>query len=282
MSTVLACRPMADGRYEIVSFDLDTSTVEIVQQPDEGFSLQAPKATPEGKLAWYRMPKDRNFNLHANEAVLVIDGKPLTPPATGGGWVDRITWGRHGHVAFTDTGHMIHAVERVRKPWWWFPALMPWALIQTNMDMGNPVVLGENQAEPSVSIHGLTRISTAGKGAIITPTRTFGKTDNAPGWFDPHLSPDGRSVVWLVFKQWFPTQWELNLGDLATGRVRTLVPGKDWVLQTDALWLDSSTVISSRRDTADTGFRVTATDMTGHIEILSGPEHGSLEALWVL
>lgn len=287
MTEILACRPMLDdpARYEIVQFDTTNATVGVVER-DAEWSLQAPKLTPSGTLAYYRLPAGKNFNLDANLATLVIDGKALTPPApTGKGWADRISWGRHGHVAFTGSGTMIHAVERLRKPWWWIPAPMPWALIETNMAMRNPRVLDENLAEPSYSagrLRGLTCISTAGKGAIVTPFRTFPKAvdDTSVGWFDPHLSPDGLRVVWLVAKQWLPIRWELALGDVTTGSVRTLTPGEDWVLQSDALWLDDDTVVSSRKGQTDTGFRIVTTDMDGAIIVLSGPEHGSLEALW--
>jgi hypothetical protein len=127
-------------------------------------------------------------------------------------------------------------------------------------------------------------IDTSGSGAIVTPRKTFPRTDKpAPGsgWYDPHTSPDGSRCVWLVIEQLFPVRTSLMMGDTTTGAMRTLVPGKDWVMQTDALWVDDSTLVSSRHE--GSGFRLGLTDpVTGSFTAITTPADGSILAPWVV
>jgi len=163
-----------------------------------------------------------------------------------------ITWLQHGHAAPTLQGTLVHAVNELES-WWLFgwPVRKQWVCIETDLT-GKPTgARWVDQAEPSWTSRGLTRISTAGTGAIITPTHTFDKATSpigskSFGWFDPHLSPDGSKVVWLdLVSIGIGVTSGLIVGNTSTGEVRHLVKPTP-SMQTDGMWIDDFTILGSR------------------------------------
>lgn len=253
---IVAQRELAGGRQEIVAVDTHVGVVDVLVRPTAEWTFQAPKTLPDGTLMAYRLRPGQQFNLHSDVNELVIFDGPDFAPRTVPRPVRReglhtTSWTRHGHATPTTHGTLIHAANETTMWWIWpFPLRSEWACIETDL-AGRPTgARWEQQAEPSWTDRGLTRISTAGTGAIVTPTRTFDKASSpigsrSWGWFDPHSSPDGRRVVWLDITTPLPVTSGLILGDTATGDVRHLVaPTRQ--MQTDAMWIDNKTLVGSR------------------------------------
>jgi len=258
---IVAQRELAGGVQEIVTVDKDKGVTEVLVRPDATWTYQAPKTMPNGQLMAYRLKPGEQFNLHSDRNEIVIfDGPNRTPrviprPVTKSsfGKTNGVMWLQHGHAAPTTQNTLIHAAVEL-ETWWLFgwPIRKQWMCIETDL-AGRPTgARWVDQAEPSWTPRGLTRISTAGNVAIITPTRTFDKGvasigSKSWGWFDPHLSPDGTKVVWLDVTSigLDGTRSGLILGDVATGRIRYLIT-PTYEMQTDAMWLDDDTLIGSR------------------------------------
>lgn len=265
---IVAQRELAAGIQEIVAVDLDRGVTDVLQHPMvttrigggiEGWTFQAPKLLPDGRLMAYRFRPGEQFNLHLNAGELVIFDSPdvykvMPRPSTPArfGRQNAVTWVAHGHATPTDRGTLIHAANELES-WWLFglPVRKQWVCVETDLT-GRPTgARWVDQAEPSWTDKGLTRISTAGTGAIVTPTRTFDKATSpigarSFGWFDPHLSPDGTKVVWLdLVSVGLGVTSGLIVGDIATGQVRHVIP-PTLSMQTDAMWLDGATLIGSR------------------------------------
>ena len=265
---IVAQRELGAGIQEIVAVDTHVGVTDVVQRPMvttslgggvAGWTFQAPKTLHDGRLMAYRFRPGEQFNLHVNSGEVCIFDSPdvyrLMPrPSTPAkfGRQNAITWVGHGHAAPTSRDTLIHAANEL-EAWWLFgiPIRKQWVCVETDLT-GRPTgARWVDQAEPSWTDKGLTRISTAGTGAIITPNRTFDKATSpigskSWGWFDPHLSPDGSKVVWLdLVSVGLGVTSGLIVGDIATGQVRHLVP-PTLAMQTDAMWLDNQTLIGSR------------------------------------
>ena len=254
---IVAQRELAGGRQEIVAVDTHGGVVDVLARPSSEWTFQAPKIMPDGTLMAYRLRPGEQFNLHSDRNELVLfDGPGLAPrviprPVVKAG-LNRTVWAQHGHAAPTTHGTLIHAAVEWETWWIWpIPVRKQWVCVETDLT-GRPTgARWVDQAEPSWTPRGLTRISTVGTGAIITPTRRFEKLGSAVGaksfgWFDPHLSPDGTRVVWLdLVSVGLGVTSGLIIGDIDTGNVRHVV-APTTQMQTDAMWLNDSLLIGSR------------------------------------
>lgn len=259
---IVAQRELPGGVQEIVAVDAERGVTDVLQRPmtvdGQTWTFQAPKTLYDGRLMAYRLKPGEQFNLASASNELCIFAGPDSPtllprPTTKAGWGrNAITWAQHGHAAPTERDTLIHAVNELES-WWLFgwPVRKQWVCIETDLS-GKPTgARWPDQAEPSWGPHGLTRISTAGTGAIVTPFRSFDKATSpigakSFGWFDPHLSPDGSTVVWLdLVSIGLGVTSGLIVGDIQTGRVRYLVT-PTLQMQTDAMWLDNRTLIGAQ------------------------------------
>jgi len=265
---IVAQRELAAGIQEIVAVDLDRGVTDVLQHPMvttrigggiEGWTFQAPKLLPDGRLMAYRFRPGEQFNLHLNAGELVIFDSPdvykvMPRPSTPArfGKQNAVTWVAHGHATPTDRGTLIHAANELES-WWLFglPVRKQWVCVETDY-AGVPTGLRlPDRAEPSWTPLGLTMIDTSGTGAIVTPQRRFDKATSPVGsksfgWFDPHLSPDGSTVVWLdVASVGLGVRSGLIIGDVMTGRCRYLVEPIT-AMQTDAMWLDDRLLLGAR------------------------------------
>ena len=254
---VVAQRDLAGGVQEIVAVDTHVGVTGVLVRPTSEWTYQAPKTMPDGTLMAYRLRPGEQFNLHSDRNELVLfDGPNLAPrviprPVTKKG-LNKTVWLAHGHAAPTTHDTLIHAAVEWETWWIWpIPVRKQWVCVETDLT-GRPTgARWVDQAEPSWTDKGLTRISTAGTGAIITPNRTFDKATSpigakSFGWFDPHLSPDGTKVLWLdIASIGLSVTSGLIVGDIVTGQVRHLIP-PTFSMQTDAMWLDNQTLIGSR------------------------------------
>lgn len=257
MTRIVAQRELAGGRQEIVAVDIERGVTDVLVRPTSEWTFQAPKTLPDGAIMVYRLRPGQQFNIASDVNELVIfDGPDFAartvprPVQTKG--LDRTTWTRHGHATPTSHDTLIHAAQETTYWWIWpIPTRQQWACVETDLS-GKPTgARWEQQAEPSWTTQGLTRISTAGTGSIVTPTRSFDKA-SAPigaksfGWFDPHLSPDGSTVVWLdLVSVGIGVVSGLILGNITDGRMRYIVT-PTVQMQTDAMWLDNRTLVGSR------------------------------------
>jgi hypothetical protein len=255
---IVAQRELAGGRQEIVAVDTHVGVTDVLARPTAEWTFQAPKIMPDGTLMAYRLRPGEQFNLHSDRNELVLfDGPGLAPrviprPVVKAG-LNRTVWAQHGHAAPTTHGTLIHAAVEWETWWIWpIPIRKQWVCVETDLTGRLTGARWVDQAEPSWTPRGLTRISTVGTGAIITPTRIFDKA-TAPvgskswGWFDPHLSPDGKQVVWLdVASIGFDgTRSGLIVGDMATGEMRYVVK-PTLEMQTDGMWIDNNRILGSR------------------------------------
>ena len=254
---IVAQRELAGGRQEIVAVDTHGGVVDVLARPSSEWTFQAPKIMPDGTLMAYRLRPGEQFNLHSDRNELVLfDGPGLAPrviprPVVKAG-LNRTVWAQHGHAAPTTHGTLIHAAVEWETWWIWpIPVRKQWVCVETDLTGRLTGARWVDQAEPSWTPRGLTRISTVGTGAIITPTRRFEKLGSAVGaksfgWFDPHLSPDGTRVVWLdLVSVGLGVTSGLIIGDIDTGNVRHVV-APTTQMQTDAMWLNDSLLIGSR------------------------------------
>ncbi|MBS1838685.1 MAG: hypothetical protein JST64_13415 [Actinobacteria bacterium] len=253
---IVAQRELAGGRQELVAIDSHVGVTDVLVRPTSEWTWQAPKTMPDGTLMAYRCRPGQQFNLNADAVELTLfDGPGFAPriiprPVRVEG-LNRTVWTQHGHATPTDHETLIHAAKETTTWWWWpFPIRAEWACVETDLT-GRPTgARWEQQAEPSWTGRGLTRISTAGTGAIVTPTRTFAKATSPVGaasfgWFDPHISPDGTHVVWLDIISILPVTSGLIVGNCADGTtLRLTEPTTD--MQTDAMWMDDRTLCGSR------------------------------------
>ena len=255
---IVAQRELAGGRQEIVAVDTHVGVTDVLARPTAEWTYQAPKLLPDGTLMAYRLRPGEQFNLHSDRNELVLfDGPGLAPrvvprPVVKAG-LNRTVWAQHGHAAPTTHGTLIHAAVEWETWWIWpIPIRKQWVCVETDLT-GRPTgARWVDQAEPSWTVGGLTRISTVDTGAIITPTRRFDKA-TAPigskswGWFDPHLSPDGTKVVWLDVASigLDGTRSGLIIGDMQTGEMRYLVKPTTQ-MQTDCMWGNDREIIGSR------------------------------------
>lgn len=264
---ITAQHEIGDGLQEIVEVDRDRGVLRVMARPiteppvkpkdkPKVWTFQAPKTLEDGTLMAYRVEQGQQFNLASGSNELaVFDGPGGAPrilprPVVKDGLMTT-TWVQHGHATPTDHRTLIHAV--VERDMWWIwpiPLRQQWACVETDLQgvlTGYKVL---NRAEPSWSEHGLTCIDPTGTGRIVTPRRIFDKA-SAPigsksvGWFDPHLSPDGKKVVWLDVVTWLPVTSGLIIGDVATGDMRYLIkPTTE--MQTDAMWESSEGLVGAR------------------------------------
>jgi len=265
---VVAQRELAGGVQEIVAIDTNTGVTKVLQRPMvttnsagklEGWTFQAPKTLPDGRLMAYRCRPGEQFNINMDRVECVIFDGPdrysvVPRPSTKAifGKQNAVTWTSHGHATPTDRNTLIHAANELES-WWLFgwPIRKQWCCVETDY-AGKPTGLRlTDRAEPSWSPLGLTMINPSGTGQIITPTRTFDKATSpigskSFGWFDPHLSPDGNQVIWLdIVSVGLGVKSGLILGDIPTGSVRYLVQ-PTLSMQTDAMWLDNRLLLGSR------------------------------------
>ncbi len=278
---IVAQRELPGGRQQIVAVDPATGGAGVLAEPTPEWTYQAPKMMPDGHLMAYRLRHGEQFNLHSDRNELVIfDGPGLAPrviprPAIAPAWGrNGIAWSQHGHATPTAQGTLIHAVKET-ETWWLlpWPIRSQWVLVETDI-LGVPT--GRrwvDQAEPSWTPRGLTCISTAGTGAVITPARIFDKAaapigSKSFGWFDPHLSPDGQHVVWLdLVAVGIGVTSGLIVADVTTGAMRYLVrPTSE--MQTDAMWLDASTLVGARWISGE--WRIVLIGLDGKITVVPG------------
>lgn len=270
---IVAQREIGNGVQEIVSIDLHAGVTGVLQRPmtetvgkdkagkpiTQTWTFQAPKTLPDGRLLAYRCKPGEQFNLNPDRVECVIFDAPdkyrvLPRPETKAGLnVNPVRWEQHGHASPTDHGTLLHAALEL-EAWPWFLPVLPkrrqWCVVETDLT-GRPTGYRvQDRAEPSWSPRGLTDIDPSGTGRIITPTRNFDKATSpigskSWGWFDPHLSPDGRHVVWLDVASFIPATSGLIVGDMETGAVRYLVRPTT-SMQTDAMWIDNDRDLGSR------------------------------------
>lgn len=255
---IVAQRELAGGRQEIVAVDTHVGVTDVLARPTAEWTFQAPKTMPDGTLMAYRLRPGQQFNLDsASNELVLFDGPGYAPrviprPVVRKG-LNTTVWAAHGHATPTGHGTLIHAAVEWETWWFWpIPIRKQWVCVETDLT-GRPTgARWVDQAEPSWTVGGLTRISTVGTGAIITPTRRFDKA-TAPigskswGWFDPHLSPDGTKVVWLDVASigLDGTRSGLIVGDMQTGEMRYLVKPIPQ-MQTDCMWDNDKEIIGSR------------------------------------
>jgi len=254
---IVAQRELPAGRQEIVAVDTHAGVTDILARATSEWTFQAPKTMPDGTLLAYRLRPGQQFNLDsASNELVLFDGPGYAPrviprPVVRKG-LNTTVWAAHGHAAPTTHGTLIHAAVEWETWWFWpIPIRKQWVCVETDLTGRLTGARWPDRAEPSWTPDGLTCIDPTGTGAIITPTRRFDKATSpigakSFGWFDPHLSPDGRQVAWLdLVAVGLGVVSGLIVGDTTTGDIRHVVAPTSQ-MQTDAMWLDNRTLIGSR------------------------------------